>query len=138
MKLAPRRLLALGVLAGCLLSLVALPALAGAATKTTTVNVSVTPANDFLFKLSTKTVKAGTVTFKFTNSGVLPHDLKVCSATTTSDTANACTGKVTPLIDPGTTKTLTVTFKKAGKYEYLCTVPGHAAGGMKGILTVTA
>jgi plastocyanin len=25
---------------------------------------------------------------------------------------------------------------KAGKYEYLCTVPGHAAGGMKGTLTV--
>ena len=69
---------------------------------------------------------------------MLPHDLKVCSATTTSDTANACTGKATPLVDPGTTKTLTVTFKKAGKYEYLCTVPGHAAGGMKGILTVTA
>jgi mono/diheme cytochrome c family protein len=25
---------------------------------------------------------------------------------------------------------------KPGKYEYLCTVPGHAEGGMKGILTV--
>ena len=25
---------------------------------------------------------------------------------------------------------------KPGKYEYLCTVPGHAAGGMVGTLTV--
>ena len=25
---------------------------------------------------------------------------------------------------------------KAGKYIYLCTVPGHEAGGMKGELTV--
>ena len=30
-----------------------------------------------------------------------------------------------------------VTFAKAGTYEYLCTIPGHAAGGMKGLLKVT-
>ena len=35
------------------------------------------------------------------------------------------------------TATLKYTFKTAGKYEYLCTVPGHAAGGMKGVLKVT-
>ena len=29
-----------------------------------------------------------------------------------------------------------VTFKKKGKYPYLCTVPGHAAAGMKGVFTV--
>jgi uncharacterized cupredoxin-like copper-binding protein len=29
-----------------------------------------------------------------------------------------------------------VTIRKAGKYAYMCTLPGHAAGGMKGILTV--
>jgi uncharacterized cupredoxin-like copper-binding protein len=29
-----------------------------------------------------------------------------------------------------------VSFKKKGKYSYLCTVPGHAAGGMKGVFTV--
>jgi uncharacterized cupredoxin-like copper-binding protein len=37
----------------------------------------------------------------------------------------------------GKSATLTVTLKKKGRYEYLCTAPGHAAGGMKGILTVT-
>ena len=31
---------------------------------------------------------------------------------------------------------LTVKIPKAGKYKFLCTVPGHAAGGMKGVLTV--
>jgi uncharacterized cupredoxin-like copper-binding protein len=30
-----------------------------------------------------------------------------------------------------------VTFLKAGKYPYLCTVTGHAAAGMKGTFTVT-
>jgi uncharacterized cupredoxin-like copper-binding protein len=33
--------------------------------------------------------------------------------------------------------TLKVTVSKPGNYEYLCTVPGHAAGGMKGTLKVT-
>ena len=27
-------------------------------------------------------------------------------------------------------------FAKAGSYPYLCTVPGHAAAGMKGTFTV--
>ena len=136
MRSSHRRLLALGVLAACAVSLAALPPLALSATRTSTVTVSVTPASEFSFKLSTKTVRLGSVTFKFTNSGVLPHDLKVCAGAG-NGTATACTGKATPLADPGTTHALTVTFTKVGKYEYLCTVPGHAAAGMKGLLTVT-
>jgi azurin len=36
-------------------------------------------------------------------------------------------------------ETVTVTFtapEEPGEYEYICTFPGHYAGGMKGILTV--
>jgi uncharacterized cupredoxin-like copper-binding protein len=29
-----------------------------------------------------------------------------------------------------------VTFAKKGRYPYSCTVPGHAAAGMKGTFTV--
>jgi uncharacterized cupredoxin-like copper-binding protein len=43
---------------------------------------------------------------------------------------------VTPLIRPGKTATPAITFEKKGKYTYLCTVPRHAAAGMKGALTV--
>ena len=32
--------------------------------------------------------------------------------------------------------TLSYTFKTKGAYEYLCTVPGHAAAGMKGKIGV--
>ena len=39
-------------------------------------------------------------------------------------------------IKPGKTAKLTVTFKKAGKYPYLCTVLGHASAGMEGTFTV--
>ncbi len=45
-------------------------------------------------------------------------------------------GKKTPLIKPGKSATLKVTLKKHKKYAYLCTVPGHAAAGMKGTFTV--
>ena len=40
-----------------------------------------------------------------------------------------------PLTQPGDTAKLTVTLKK-GSFPYLCTVPGHAAAGMKGTFTV--
>ena len=39
------------------------------------------------------------------------------------------------MIGPGKTAKLTVTLK-AGKYPYKCTVPGHAAAGMKGTFVV--
>ena len=40
------------------------------------------------------------------------------------------------MVTPGNKATLTVNLTKAGKYEYLCTVSGHAAAGMKGLITV--
>ena len=39
-------------------------------------------------------------------------------------------------IAAGKRATLKVTFKKAGRYPYLCTIPGHAPAGMKGTLVV--
>ena len=79
---------------------------------------------EFFFKLSTKsTAKPGKVTFVFKNVGHITHDFKI-------------NGKRTPLIQPGKTARLVVTFKRKARYPYLCTVPGHAAAGMKGVFTV--
>jgi uncharacterized cupredoxin-like copper-binding protein len=79
---------------------------------------------EFFFRLSKKSIaKPGKVTFVFKNVGHVQHDLKI-------------NRKVTPLLRPGKTARLVVTFKKKGKYPYLCTVPGHAAAGMKGVFTV--
>jgi len=80
-------------------------------------------ATEFRFTLSTQTVHTGTITFRLTNNGGIPHNLSI-------------NGKQTPNIDPGATTTLKVTFSKPGSYPYLCTLPGHAAAGMKGVLTV--
>src|SRR6266550_6323693 len=121
-----------GVALVAVLALV-LAALAGAATRAMTVTVTAGKPSEFGFKLSTKTFKHGIVTFKVRNGGAIPHDFKIC-ASAKGGTANACTGKVTKLLSPGQPATLTYTFKTKGTYEYLCTVPGHAAAGMKGDL----
>ena len=79
---------------------------------------------EFFFRLSKKTIaKPGKVTFSFKNVGHVTHDFSIL-------------GKKTRLIQPGRTTRLVVTFKKKGKYVYKCTVPGHAAAGMKGSFTV--
>jgi uncharacterized cupredoxin-like copper-binding protein len=90
------------------------------ATKVTTVNVS---ASNFKFKLSKTSVPKGSVTFVVKNTSAIAHNFKI-------------DGKVTPMIKGGKSAKLVVKFAKAGKFPYLCTVPGHAAAGMKGTLTV--
>jgi uncharacterized cupredoxin-like copper-binding protein len=106
---------------------VAVLALAGSAqasptrTAATTIQVK---AGEFYFKLSSKSLKKpGKVTFVVKNAGQVTHDFKI-------------DGKSTPLLKPGSTAKLVVTFKKAGKYPYLCTVFGHASAGMEGSFTV--
>ncbi|HET6172223.1 MAG TPA: cupredoxin domain-containing protein [Gaiellales bacterium] len=88
--------------------------------KTTTITVKMT---EFKFTLSKASAPKGTVVFKVANKGHVAHDFKI-------------NGKKTPMVAPGKSATLTGKFTKAGKFVYLCTVPGHAASGMKGTLTV--
>jgi uncharacterized cupredoxin-like copper-binding protein len=97
-------------------------AVAGSALAARTGGAVSVKASEFKFVLSTKSVKAGSVTFTVKNAGKLPHDFKIG-------------GKKTPSIAPGKSAKLKVTLKK-GKAAYLCTVPGHAAAGMKGTVTV--
>ena len=112
--------LALGVALAALV--VAAPVVAGStAAKATTVTVTM---KEFKFVLSKSRVPHGKVTFKLVNKGKLKHDFKIA-------------GKKSPMVNPGKTKLFVVTLTKKGKIAYLCTVPGHAAAGMKGKLTVT-
>jgi uncharacterized cupredoxin-like copper-binding protein len=133
MKLA--RILVLAATAFALVA--AATAQAKPSRSTATVSVTEGKPSEFGFKLSTKTVPHGAITFNITNSGAIPHTFKLCSATAKSAAANSCAGKGTPSTSPGAKTTLKVTVAKAGTYEYLCTIPGHAAGGMKGLLKVT-
>jgi uncharacterized cupredoxin-like copper-binding protein len=110
------------------LALLALAPVAAAATaahasaaSSTTIHVT---AKEFSFKLSkTSLAKPEKITFAVKNAGKMAHDFRI-------------DGKQTKLIQPGKSANLVITFKKKGNYHYLCTVPGHAAQGMKGVLPV--
>jgi uncharacterized cupredoxin-like copper-binding protein len=111
--------LALAVALAALVAAAPIAARPSAATATT-VTVSM---KEFKFVLSKKTVPHGKVTFKIVNRGQLGHDF-------------AIGGKKSKTIGKGKSTTLIVTLK-AGKAAYKCTVAGHAAAGMKGLLKVT-
>ena len=81
-------------------------------------------ASEFKFVLSKKTARRGVVTFRVTNVGAIQHDFEI-------------KGRKTRLLSHGQSATLRVTFLRKGHYPYKCTVPGHAAAGMKGVFTIT-
>jgi uncharacterized cupredoxin-like copper-binding protein len=91
-------------------------------TAATTVTVTLGKPSEFKITLSKKTIVKGVTTFKVTNKGGISHDFKIA-------------GKKTPSLKTGKAATLKATLK-TGKYPFLCTLPGHAAAGMKGTLTV--
>lgn len=80
-------------------------------------------AREFSFALSKRSVPVGTVIFTVVNRGKITHNFKIA-------------GKKTRNLNPGQTTTLKVTFTKKGRYAYLCTIPGHAKLGMKGVFSV--
>lgn len=79
--------------------------------------------SDFKFALSRGVVPRGTIVFKVANKGEVIHDFKIA-------------GKKTPIYTAGKAGALRVTLKKAGRYKYVCTVPGHVSAGMWGVLRV--
>ena len=109
--------LAAGVFTG---SGAASPKAANASEVTTKVTVA---ASEFKFKLSRTSVPVGTVIFTVVNRGKISHDFKIA-------------GKKTKSLLPGQKATLKVKFSKKGRYTYICSIPGHAGAGMKGVLAV--
>jgi len=110
-----------GILVGFLgLVLVPLAGTAAASHPPHRVAVNMT---DFKFALSKVAVPRGTAVFRVTNKGQVIHDFKIA-------------GKKTPVYASGKGGVLRVSFTKAGRYKYICTVPGHLAAGMWGVLRV--
>lgn len=114
----------LGLVAAVVMLAWALPALAHPSRAASTVTVTAGKPSEFKFTLSKRSVSKGAVTFVISNKGALAHDFKI-------------NGHVTKLISPAHTTVLRVVFTKAGSFTYQCTVAGHAAAGMKGVLKVT-
>ena len=103
-------------------SLVVAVSALGSSSKTA-VAVTAGKPSEFKFTLSKTAAPKGVISFAVTNKGKLSHDFKIA-------------GKKTAALKAGKKATLTVTITKPGKYQFLCTVTGHAAAGMKGTFTV--
>lgn len=119
------RLFVLGLLAiaGLAAGVFAPFGLATTSSSSATVKITV-KASEFKFALSKRSVPVGsTVVFTVINTGKISHDFKIA-------------GKKTPTLNPGKQATLRVVFNKKGRFPYLCTLPGHAGAGMKGVFAV--
>jgi plastocyanin len=92
-----------------------------------TISVSADPNGALKFDTTKLSAKAGSDTFDFTNDAPIAHDFTI-------ETPSGQKVAATPIFSGGT-KSVAATLKP-GTYTFLCTVPGHAAAGMKGTLTV--
>ena len=94
----------------------------------------------FQFTPTSATVSSGAeVEVTLTNVGALEHSWVLVAgdadAATVTDAA-AINGATTGSVAGGQTGSATFTAPAAGSYQFVCTIPGHAAAGMVGTLTV--
>jgi uncharacterized cupredoxin-like copper-binding protein len=115
--------------------------LAADASAAATVNVRL---NEFRLILSTKTVKAGQVTFVVKNVGKLEHSFVVLKTTRAPGklrqrgnvaVEEGRVGRIAPF-KPGQTRRLTLTLRP-GKYVLICNMPLHYKAGQYAGFTVT-
>jgi uncharacterized cupredoxin-like copper-binding protein len=106
------------------------------------VSLSFAGFDEFRYEPATASVPTGAqVTVNFTNEGALEHDWMLVAegtdlAAVTAESAlmpEAHSG----VVAAGGSNTFSFTAPAAGTYQIVCTVPGHALGGMVGTFTVT-
>jgi uncharacterized cupredoxin-like copper-binding protein len=89
-------------------------------------------ATDLKFNPPTLKAKVGQpIEIVLENKGVIEHD--IAFPTLKADKPG---GALQVLAKPGQTATLEFTPTAAGKFEYICTIPGHKEAGMKGTIDV--
>jgi mono/diheme cytochrome c family protein len=96
-----------------------------AAAKGGTLTIPADPSGALAFLFGKATAPAGPITISMPNQSPIQHDIAI---------QGPVNGKG-PEVGKGGDSTFKATLKP-GSYQFLCTVPGHAAGGMKGTLTV--
>lgn len=94
----------------------------------------------FQFNPSSASVAAGDeVEVTLNNVGALEHSWTLVGSDADVNTvtdADAINSATTGTVAAGQSDTVTFTAPDAGTYQFVCTVPGHAAAGMVGTLTV--
>lgn len=103
------------------------------------VTVTVEGLDTFQFNPATLSAPAGAqVNLTFKNGGGLEHNFVMVAGDTDTLTvteADAFGGINVGTVSAGGEKMYTFTAPAAGTYKYVCTIPGHAAGGMVGTFT---
>jgi len=112
----------------------------GAAGGPEPISLTVAGFDDFRFEPADVTATEGAeVTINFENEGVLEHSWVLVGSSVDPLTAtleDALAGATSGIVPAGESETFTFTAPPAGNYTVVCTVPGHAAGGMVGTLMV--
>lgn len=70
------------------------------------------------------------LTLRLTNRGLERHDLNFPSLHMPG------LAGVESILEPGETRTITLRFDEPGVHTFICTLPGHAAAGMTGVVVV--
>ncbi|MDX1613328.1 MAG: plastocyanin/azurin family copper-binding protein [Candidatus Promineifilaceae bacterium] len=118
-----------------------LAACGGGDAETESVSLTFEGNDSFQFIPDTASMPAGAeVEVTLENAGNLEHSWTLVAsdvdATAATDADVVVTGASTGSVAPGESATITFTAPEAGTYQMVCTVPGHAAGGMVGTVTV--
>ena len=105
------------------------------------VSVTVKGQDSFRYEPDTLTVPSGAqVSLTLENTGVLEHSWVLIPNTVepeAADETDALGGASTGVVPGGASNTIVFNAPPVGTYTFVCTVPGHAAGGKIGTLTVT-
>ena len=97
--------------------------LGGGAGEAATVKKVTVDMREFGFTVKPKTIAKGVVVFTVSNKGAIGHDFRIG-------------GKKTPVIAAAASGRCASPSRRSGRFAYLCTLPSHAAAGMKGVLVV--
>ena len=100
-------------------------------------------ASEYAFAPEALSAKPGKLEITLDNKGKIPHELVVLKTDEAPDALKVTSGRVSEdgsvgeveEIDGGASKSATVDVE-AGKYVYVCNIPGHYGDGMRGQLTV--
>lgn len=79
---------------------------------------------DLFIKPTEISLEPGDASITVRNNGKTQHDFTVTGLTGTKT------------LDPGTEETIALSGLEVGSYDFICSIPGHADGGMKGVITV--
>jgi mono/diheme cytochrome c family protein len=93
--------------------------------KAGTLTIPADPTGALAFVTDKASAKPGTVKIVMPNKAPIQHNIAIMGPVKGAG----------PIVGSGGTSTFTANLKP-GSYTFLCQVPGHAAGGMKGTLTV--